>query len=59
MSTYRYNHWIQWDGVKFCSIEKKTFFGWKEYQWWHDTKEGRKSMKEAVENLRKNGHDVL
>lgn len=59
MATYRHGRWVQWDGVEFCSIEKKTFFGWKELSWWYDTPAGILKMEEAVKHLRELGHIVL
>lgn len=60
MSTYRYGRWEEpYGGIIFYSIDKKTLFGWKEMQWWHDSKSGKKAMNKAVKNLRKLGHIVL
>lgn len=34
MSTYRFGIYKTLDGVEFCSIEKKTLFGWSEQKYW-------------------------
>ena len=63
METYRYGKWTSTryidEGVEFYSVDKKTFFGWKEIAWWHINDEGYKRMMEAVEQLKKSGHLVL
>jgi hypothetical protein len=61
MSTYRHGKYTERyaGGITFYSIDKKTLFGWKELQWWHDTPEGKKSMKKSVKHLRQLGHTVL
>lgn len=65
MSTYRYGSWIVTNtmandyGVRFYSIDKKTFFGWKEIHWWKNNEEGQRHMMDAVNQLKGQGHLVL
>ena len=63
MDTYRYGKWTSRkyynEGFQFYSVDKKTFFGWKEIAWWHINDDGYKRMMEAVEQLKKAGHLVL
>jgi len=64
MATYKYGSYIQhvwYDGVNgtsFYAIYKKTFFGWKEFDWWKQNDKGYNKMMETVESLRKAGNVV-
>lgn len=70
MSTYRFGTHETWDGVKFCSIEKKTLFGWSDQKYWIISKwngyikvlnevVANKLMMESVDRLVKAGHTVI
>lgn len=59
MATYRYGRWEQWDGFLFYSVDKKTLFGWKEIDWWHYNKEGKRKMLDLVNQLKKLGNIVI
>lgn len=59
MDTYKYGCLKQHSGVKFYAIHKKTFFGWKELQWWKYDDDGKERMMEAVKQLKDKGHLVL
>lgn len=63
MTTYRYGKWTSNkyynEGFQFYSIDKKTFFGWKEIYWWRISEEGHTRMMEAVKQLKEAGHLVL
>jgi len=63
MGIYKYGRYSEqgyWDiyPVTFHAIYKKTLFGWKEFNWWKDSKNGQRKMEETVEVLRKSGHVV-
>lgn len=69
MAELRYGKYVSWDGYHYFSIEKKTFFGWKQQKVWilswlgtHSEKfenNQREQMMESVECLIKAGHTVI
>lgn len=70
MATYRYGRWEQWDGILFYSIERKTFFGWKEEKYWVISDifgrvnpdidaHAKKEMMECVDRLVRAGNTVI
>jgi hypothetical protein len=70
MATYRTGRWENSFGVKFYSIEKKTWFGWTEMNYWvisrdygythvQSDDEAKAKMNEAVKRLVKAGHTVI
>lgn len=70
MSIFRTGKWKDDLGTTFYSIEKKTWFGWSEMNYWVVSKhfghtkvqsddEAKAKMDEAVERLVKAGHTVI
>ncbi len=64
MATYRYGRYTRYgwcDGVngkELCYIEKKTFFGWKTFDYWNNDTKGNEKMKETIDSLKQAGNIV-
>lgn len=59
MGTYRYGEYETWDGIKFYQIEKKTWWGWKEFEWWKFKPSGKEKMMDVVKQLKEQGNILI